>query len=247
VIIAFDDEEQGLNGSRYFVDHPLWPLANAVAAVIFDTMGRTFMDLRSWTFFVLGSEYSDELRTIVTKRNGPGMLLAGTDLVGPRSDFAPFAAKRIPYLFFTHATHPDYHGTGDTPDKLNYTRLAQDADLIGGVIRDIASLKAKLTYRDMPAYPDSEVQTLVNLLKTVQAEKKDLPRAYALVFDDMQQRIKPGTSRETLRVAASALLASATPRLSPFMLDFLISPFYEAQGKPEVAAAVKEESARWNR
>ena len=31
------------------------------AAIIFDTMGRQFMDLSSWTMFVLGSEYSKEL------------------------------------------------------------------------------------------------------------------------------------------------------------------------------------------
>src|SRR5215471_14043891 len=61
VAVAFDDEEQGLNGSRYFVDHPIYPLNNAQAAIIFDTMGRQFMDLSAWTMFVLGSEYSREL------------------------------------------------------------------------------------------------------------------------------------------------------------------------------------------
>src|SRR5215467_15929170 len=40
VAVAFDDEEQGLNGSRYYVDHPLYPLDHAQAAIIFDTMGR---------------------------------------------------------------------------------------------------------------------------------------------------------------------------------------------------------------
>src|SRR5437868_10517123 len=37
VAVAFDDEEQGLNGSRYYSDHPIYPLENAQAAIIFDT------------------------------------------------------------------------------------------------------------------------------------------------------------------------------------------------------------------
>src|SRR5438876_2687154 len=35
IAVAFDDEEQGLNGSRYYVDHPLYPLDKAQSAVIF--------------------------------------------------------------------------------------------------------------------------------------------------------------------------------------------------------------------
>src|SRR5204863_9140959 len=75
VAVAFDDEEQGLNGSRYYVDHPLYPLEKAQAAIIFDTMGRQFMDLSSWTMFVLGSEYSKELAAVVQKHTAPEMLV----------------------------------------------------------------------------------------------------------------------------------------------------------------------------
>src|SRR2546423_874653 len=111
VVIAFDDEEQGLNGSRYYSDHPIYPLANAQAAIIFDTMGRQFMDLSAWTMFVLGTEYSSELAAVMQKRSRADMFVVGSDLIGPRSDFAPFAVKHVPYLFFSHATHKDYHGT----------------------------------------------------------------------------------------------------------------------------------------
>jgi Zn-dependent M28 family amino/carboxypeptidase len=247
VFVAFDDEEQGLNGSRYYVDHSPWPLENASAAIIFDTMGRTFIDLRSWTLFVLGTEYSAELSDVLAKHAQKDMLVAGTDLIGPRSDFAGFALKHVPYLFFSHATHQDYHGEGDTPDRVDYTKLAADSALIGQVIRDVAQLKTKPVFRDVPVYPASEIETLERVLKTVKTEKKDIPRAYSLVFDDMEKRIMTDKSRETLTVAASALLALATPRFSPFMLDFIVGPFYEKQQKPEIVAAVKEESARWDK
>jgi len=247
VMIAFDDEEQGLNGSRYYVDHSPWLLADAAAAIIFDTMGRTFIDLQSWTLFVLGTEYSADLSTIIGKHAQKDMLVAGTDLIGPRSDFAAFAVKHIPYLFFTHATHQDYHGMGDTADRVNYTKLAEDAALIGQVIRDIAQLKTPPSYRAAPVYPASEIDTLLRVLRTVRAERKDLPRAYLLVFDDLEKRITTDNSRETLTVAASALLALATPRFSPFILDFIVAPFYEKQKETEIGNAAKEESDRWDK
>src|SRR5215467_2171485 len=171
VAVAFDDEEQGLNGSRYYSDHPLYPLDNAQAAVIFDTMGRQFMDLSTWTMFVLGAEYSQELSTVVQKRSRPEMLVVGTDLIGPRSDFAPFAVKHVPYLFFSHATHKDYHGPGDTADRVNYTTLAQDSQLIAQVVQDIARLQSPPKYLNSPVYPPGEPAALQNELEIVEKER----------------------------------------------------------------------------
>src|SRR5213075_2033156 len=152
VVIAFDDEEQGLNGSRYYADHPIYPLEKTQAAIIFDTMGRQFMDLSSWTMFVLGSEYSNELASVMQKRLRPEMLVVGTDLIGPRSDFAGFGVKKVPYLFFTHATHKDYHGEGDTADRINYTKLAQDSQIIAQIAEDIARLQTRPKFLDQPVY-----------------------------------------------------------------------------------------------
>src|SRR5262247_3308715 len=177
VAVAFDDEEQGLNGSRYYVDHPLYPLDQAQAAIIFDTMGRQFMDLTSWTLFVMGAEYSKELSSVVQKRARTEMLVIGTDLIGPRSDFAGFGLKRVPYLFFTHATHKDYHGPGDTADRVNYTRLAKDSQLIAQIIQDIARLQSPPKYMDAPIHPPAETDALQHELDVGEKERKDLPQA----------------------------------------------------------------------
>jgi hypothetical protein len=173
------------------------------------------------------------------------MLVAGADLIGPRSDFAPFAVKRVPYLFFTNGTHRDYHGNGDTADRVDYARLGQDANLIGQVIRDIARLRTKPTFVENPVYPPTEIAMLTRIMTNAERERPDLPRAYALMFADLKERIRTDRSRETVRVAASALLALATPRFSSFMLNFILGPFYEGANKPEIAAAIREEAARW--
>ncbi len=244
VAVAFDDEEQGLNGSRYYSDHPLYPLDKAQAAIIFDTMGRTFMDLSSWTMFVLGSEYSKELASVMQKRPRPGMLVAGTDLIGPRSDFAAFALKRIPYLFFTHATHKDYHGPGDTADRVNYARLAEDAAYISQVAEDIARMPAPPRF-DSPVYPPGEAAALERELELVEKERKDLHEAYRLMFTDFKSRLQKENTRDVRRIATTALLALATPRLSSFMLSYLLGPYYERENRHEIAAAAYEEALKW--
>jgi len=245
VAVAFDDEEQGLNGSRYYTDHPLYPLDNAQAAIIFDTMGRQFMDLSTWTMFVLGAEYSQELSTVVQKRSRPEMLVVGTDLIGPRSDFAPFAVKHVPYLFFSHATHKDYHGPGDTADRVNYTKLAEDATFIAQITEDVARLQTQPKYLTQPVYPPGEPAALQNELEIVEKERTDLPQAYRLMFDDFKARLKSDSNREIRRTATSALLSLATPRLSSFMLTFFLGPYYERENRKDIAAAVYEEALKW--
>jgi hypothetical protein len=245
VAVAFDDEEQGLNGSRFFVDHPVYPLEKAQAAIIFDTMGRQFMDLSAWTMFVLGAEYSKELSAAVQKRARPEMLVVGTDLIGPRSDFAGFAVKHIPYLFFTHATHKDYHGQGDTADRVNYQKLAQDTQFIAQIVEDIARLSSPPKFLDKPVYPAGESTDLQRELNVVEQERKDLPQAYRLMFADFRARLKADDTRELRRIATTALLALATPRLSGFMVSYYLGPYYEREDRRDIAAAVYEEALKY--
>jgi hypothetical protein len=210
-----------------------------------DSLGRSFLDLKEWNLFVLGTEYSKELGAVVQRRGRADMLVVGSDLIGPRSDFAPFAVKRIPYLFFSHGTHKDYHGAGDSADRVDYSRLAQDANLIEAMAVDIAQLKTRPMYLPTPQYPANEIPSLLNVVKEIETERTDLPRAYALMFADLKSRVSAGPSRDTLRVAASALLALATPRLSGFLLNLILEPFYENLNKPEIAAAIREEASHW--
>ena len=245
VAIAFDDEEQGLNGSRYYSDHPIYPLENAQAAIIFDTMGRQFMDLSAWTMFVLGTEYSRELASVVQKRSRPDMFVVGSDLIGPRSDFAPFAVKHVPYLFFSHATHKDYHGEGDTPDRIDYTKLAQDATFIAQIVEDVAHLQSPPKYLSEPVYPAGETATLEREVELVEKERKDLPEAYRLMFADLKTRLKTDDGREIRRIGTTVLLALATPRFSSFMLTFFVGPYYEKANRRDLAVAAYQEALKW--
>jgi hypothetical protein len=52
------------------------------------------------------------------------------------------------------------------------------------------------------------------------------------------------TSRESIRMATSALLAVATPAHARFFLDNELEPYFESIHKPEIAAALREEAER---
>src|SRR4030095_15471021 len=152
VAVAFDDEEQGLNGSNFYVDHPIFPLEQLSPAFVFDTMGRHFLHLKNSPLFLRGAEYSKELAQVVDRRARPDMLVAGADLIGPRSDFAGFARKKVPFLFFSHATHKDYHGEGDSPELIDYVKMAEDAALIEQMIADVARSPQNPVFLETPVY-----------------------------------------------------------------------------------------------
>ena len=151
----------------------------------------------------------------------------------------------MPYLIFSHATHRDYHGPGDTADRVNYAKLAGDADFIAQIAADIARLPAQPKFLNQPAYPAGETAALQHELDLVEKERKDLPQVYRLMFADFKTRLKADDTREVRRIATSALLALATPRLSGFMLSYFLGPYYERENRRDLAAIVYEEALKW--
>ena len=56
-----------------------------------------------------------------------------------RSDHYHFARKGVPILFFFNGTHADYHGAGDTPDKIDGEKEARILRLAFYLGQDIAN------------------------------------------------------------------------------------------------------------
>ena len=54
------------------------------------------------------------------------------------SDHYSFARRGIPAICFNTGLHADYHQPTDTPDKINYNRLAS----VVRIVRDLAMLTA---------------------------------------------------------------------------------------------------------
>ncbi len=165
IFIAFSGEEEGLFGSKFYVNDPVFPLEKTVAMINFDMVGR--LNANKLTIGGIGT--ASEWKTIVELENaaetappsvpkaegylGPPLkepanqfvLALNEDGFGP-SDHSAFYTKKIPVLFFFTGTHLDYHKPTDTADKINYEGEAQIIDYATDVIKTVDQNPLRPTY-----------------------------------------------------------------------------------------------------
>jgi hypothetical protein len=133
VFMTVSGEERGLWGSQYFSEHPTVALANVVADLNSDMVGRNWKD----TIVVIGKEHSDLGATLNRVAAAhPELRMTPIDDLWPRerfyfrSDHYNFARKGVPILFFFNGTHPDYHQASDSPDKIDAEKEARIIKLV---------------------------------------------------------------------------------------------------------------------
>jgi hypothetical protein len=125
VFIAFAGEERGLLGSAHYTNHPAVPLADTLAMVNLDMIGRSRGRVE-----VGGLASASSLRTDVDA----AAKTAGIDVRpgGPgagRSDDSSFLDRRIPSLHFFTGFHDDYHAPGDDWPRIDAAGTARVATL----------------------------------------------------------------------------------------------------------------------
>ena len=140
VFMAFGGEEEGLLGSNYYVNHPLLPLANTVAMINMDMIGR----MKDSKLVIGGVGTAKEWRDIMAAEKSFQLTL-NEDGFGP-SDHSSFYAKQIPVLFFWTGTHTDYHKPSDTFEKINYDDEARILGLVARIVNQLDTADKRLTY-----------------------------------------------------------------------------------------------------
>ncbi len=142
VFMTVSGEEKGLWGSQFFSDHPTLPLADIVADLNADMVGRNWTD----TIAVIGKEHSDLGATLNrVSAAHPELRMSPIDDIWPqenfyfRSDHYNFARKGVPILFFFNGTHPDYHQVGDSPDKIDAEKESRIIKLVFYLGLDVAN------------------------------------------------------------------------------------------------------------
>ena len=143
IFLHVTGEEKGLLGSQYYTDiEPLVPLANTVADLNIDMIGRIDPKRegnRNYVYLIGSDKLSTELHNISEAVNNKYMNIeldyTYNDENDPnrfyyRSDHYNFAKNNIPIIFYFNGTHDDYHQVGDTPDKINYDLLENRARLV---------------------------------------------------------------------------------------------------------------------
>jgi membrane-associated protease RseP (regulator of RpoE activity) len=135
VFALFAGEEIGLLGSAHYTRHPALPIDRTVAMLNFDMVGR----MRNERLDVSGVESGIGLRALVTGAaagDALDLVVHGTPFAP--SDHASFYSAGVPVLFFHTGTHADYHGPGDTADKLNAAGMAEVARLATRIVERLA-------------------------------------------------------------------------------------------------------------
>jgi hypothetical protein len=149
IFIALFGEELGLLGSRYYSQHPLFPLAKTVADVNLEQLGRTddTQGPHVKMFNLTGYDYTD-LPGVFNKAGEQTGIKAikdekNSDPYFTRSDNAAFALAGVPSTTLSVAyAFPDYHQQGDEWEKLDYDNMALVDRTIALAIVDLANSNA---------------------------------------------------------------------------------------------------------
>ena len=149
-------EEHGLLGSRYYSENPLFPLANTVADVNIDMIGRRdalHADTNNYVYIIGANRLSSELDHISATMNqkyvGLDLDYRFNDPKDPnrfyeRSDHYNFAKHGIPSVFFFNGVHADYHKKSDEPNKIEYDALEKRTQLAFVIAWELANRKDRI-------------------------------------------------------------------------------------------------------
>lgn len=144
VFIGFGAEEQGLMGSKRFLEEEFIPTHSIKGMINMDMIGR----LSDSRLEIAGATTSKQTKAIINHINSDSALrivykARGTGI----SDHIPFYNKRIPSIFLTTGMHPDYHTPRDVPSKINYNGLRDVSILAHRLVHHLCNMDSSLVFK----------------------------------------------------------------------------------------------------
>lgn len=163
VFMTVSGEEKGLWGSKYYTDHPVFPLDSTSVDLNIDMVGRidpsrNYGDSTNYVYTIGEDKLSSDLMHLSDSVNNTYSHLEldrkFNDPKDPnrfyyRSDHYNFASKGVPIIFYFNGVHADYHRPTDTIDKINFDVMAKRVRLVFYTAWAMANRDAILK-RDMP-------------------------------------------------------------------------------------------------
>jgi len=165
MFMAFVGEEKGLLGSEWYADNPAYAIEQHVCDLNMDMVGRfdeAHKDDDRYVYLIGSDKLSSELHEISEAVNAEhvGISLDYTfnapddpNRFYYRSDHYNFAKNNIPVIFYFSGVHEDYHGPGDTPDKIRYPKMAEIGRLVFLTSWEIANRDDKLKVDRVNDFP----------------------------------------------------------------------------------------------
>jgi len=156
IFLNVTGEEEGLFGSKFYTEFPIFPLKNTVANLNIDMIGRVdkkHEENDNFVYLIGADKISTELHELSEAANKKFTNLkldyTYNDEKDPnrffyRSDHYNFAKNGIPIIFYFNGVHKDYHKHTDTADKIRYDLLEKRTQLIFYTAWEIANREERL-------------------------------------------------------------------------------------------------------
>ena len=156
LFLAVAGEENGLLGSEYYTEYPVFPLANTVVNLNIDMIGRRDEQHRESPPYVyvigadkLSSDLHELSESVNEKHTGLIFDYTYNDENHParlyyRSDHWNFARKNIPIIFYFDGIHEDYHLPSDEVDKIEFDLLTARAKCVFFTAWEIANRNERI-------------------------------------------------------------------------------------------------------
>ncbi len=164
IFVAFSGEEEGLIGSKYFVEnYKKYPADKLFANLNIDTVGRLFGNklmilggnsAREWRFIFMGTEYTTGVPSV--------MITQDLDA----SDQVSFIQKGIPGVQFFSGPNEDYHRPTDTAEKIDPSGMVKAATVIKETLGYLSEREEPMTFTGETGKPKEEVKPADGKKKT---------------------------------------------------------------------------------
>lgn len=223
---SFDAEEPPFflgptMGSQWFVDHPTIPKAEIDLMICLDIVGSaigpdSLPSEVGESIFVQGAETSDGATALIDALpSGEGIRPRHiTDwLIPPMSDHDAFRAAQIPWVFYYVGRDINYHQPSDTPDTLDYTKMAALSRHLEHLVESAANRPGHLSYLPEPAGDSRTLQTLTDLLEALSPFHDDAAAAIDLLDLLKSTLDSSGRLPEENRAAVGAIVNDLEQRL----------------------------------
>ncbi len=144
LIMGFDAEESGLNGSAYYTRNPIAPIEEHILMCNWDMIGRVTNERLLMAGGFTGEGLADFIEPYF---EGSGLELVVPETMSGASDHTPFYRAGVPVLFSIIADfHNDYHTPRDQVWKINRVGAVKTVHLYENIVANAAMREDRFPY-----------------------------------------------------------------------------------------------------
>ncbi|UYV11529.1 MAG: M28 family peptidase [Phycisphaera sp.] len=144
LIMGFDAEESGLNGSAYYTRNPIAPIEDHTLMCNWDMIGRVANERLLLAGGFTGEGMADFIEPYFAKS---GLEIVVPETMSGASDHTPFYRAGVPVLFSIIADfHADYHTPDDQVWKINRVGAVKTVHLYESIVADASVRPERFAY-----------------------------------------------------------------------------------------------------